>query len=414
MQAYEKGGHAYHATLPTDALLRFRDAMLETVAFGLDEAERRQWELGRRIRAMLADAGFPSVAAHGYEAPGVVVCYTDEPAVQNGSRFADAGIQIAAGVPLMCDEPPDFRTFRIGLFGLDKWQDVDGTVLRLERAVRTLQPAGTQAFTRGDRPMQPDRFTMVALAAATLVSPVAAQQTVRPEDTEVWQPVPPVVTPGGSTAGAAPPSDAIVLFDGTSLDEWVGSPDGGPAGWTVADGAMTVVKSAGNIETRRRFLDFQLHLEFRIPEGITGEGQARGNSGVYLAFTAEGGYELQVLDSYGNETYVNGMAGAVYKQSIPLANASRPPGEWQTWDIVWTAPRFRADATLESPARVTAFFNGVLVQHDFELRGFTVYTGRPEYHAHGDAPIMLQAHGDPSPPISFRNVWVRPLAGPPG
>jgi aspartate aminotransferase-like enzyme len=141
MQAYENGGHAYHATLPTDSLRLFRDAMLETVAFGLDEAERRQWELGGRVRALLANAGFPSVAAPGYEAPGVVVCYTDDPAIQNGSRFADAGIQIAAGVPLMCDEPPEFRTFRVGLFGLDKWKDVDGTVLRLEQALRTVQHA---------------------------------------------------------------------------------------------------------------------------------------------------------------------------------------------------------------------------------------------------------------------------------
>jgi aspartate aminotransferase-like enzyme len=141
MQAYEKGGHAYHATLPTDALLHFRDAMHETVAFGLDEAARRQWELGRRVRATLADEGFPSVAAPGYEAPGVVVCYTDDPSIQNGSRFADAGIQIAAGVPLMCDEPPDFRTFRIGLFGLDKWKDVEGAFRRFERALESVQPA---------------------------------------------------------------------------------------------------------------------------------------------------------------------------------------------------------------------------------------------------------------------------------
>jgi hypothetical protein len=172
---------------------------------------------------------------------------------------------------------------------------------------------------------------------------------------------------------------------------------------------MTVVKSAGDIETRRRFRNFQLHIEWRIPEHITGTDQARGNSGVFLALTEEGGYELQVLDSYRNETYVNGMAASIYKQSIPLVNASRPPGEWQTYDVVWTAPRFGPDGALESPARVTAFYNGVLVQNDFELRGFTVYTGQPRYHAHGDAPIMLQAHGDPSPPIGFRNIWVRPL-----
>ena len=138
MQAYEKGGHAYHATMPTDALLRFRDAMHETVALGLDVASRRQWELGTRVRALLAENGFPSVAAPGFEAPGVVVSYTEDPAIQNGSRFAALGMQIAAGVPLMCDEPAEFRAFRLGLFGLDKWKDVDGTVGRLEKALQTI------------------------------------------------------------------------------------------------------------------------------------------------------------------------------------------------------------------------------------------------------------------------------------
>ncbi len=138
MQAYEKGGHAYHATMPTDALLRFRDAMQETVALGLGEASRLQWELGNRVRALLAQNGYPSVAAPGFEAPGVVVSYTDDPQVQNGSKFAALGLQIAAGVPLMCDEPAEFRTFRLGLFGLDKWNDVDGTVGRLESALQSI------------------------------------------------------------------------------------------------------------------------------------------------------------------------------------------------------------------------------------------------------------------------------------
>jgi hypothetical protein len=200
-----------------------------------------------------------------------------------------------------------------------------------------------------------------------------------------------------------------VLFGGTNLDEWVTARNSSPAGWSVSDGTMTVVKSAGDIMTRRRFGDFQLHIEWRIPENITGSDQARGNSGVFLAHTSDGGYELQVLDSYRNETYVNGMAGSIYKQSIPLVNASLPPGQWQTYDVVWTAPRFRADASLESPARVTALLNGVLVQNDFELRGVTMYIGQPQYHAHGASPILLQAHGDPSPPISYRNIWVRPL-----
>ena len=211
--------------------------------------------------------------------------------------------------------------------------------------------------------------------------------------------------------GGAPPADAIVLFDGSDLDEWVNTRDGAPAAWTLRDGHLIVDKTVGNIETRRRFGNFQLHLEDRVPDGITGDGQARGNSGLFLAATGEGdrGYELQILDSYGNGTYVNGMAGSVYKQAPPLVNASRAPGEWQTYDVVWTAPTFERDGTLRTPARVTAFFNGLLVQNDFVLRGETVYIGVPRYVAHGDAPIKLQAHGDPSPPLSFRNIWVRVL-----
>jgi hypothetical protein len=230
-------------------------------------------------------------------------------------------------------------------------------------------------------------------------------------DTEVWQPVPPVVAPGASAVGGAPPSDAIVLFDGSSLDEWRNTRDGARAEWTVSDGRLIVNKAAGNIETRRRFRNYQLHLEWRIPVDITGSGQARGNSGVFLASTGGGdrGYELQILDSYANDTYVNGMAGSIYKQSPPLINASRKPGEWQAYDVVWTAPQFGADGALQTPARVTVFFNGVLVQNDFALRGETVFIGTPRYVAHGDAPIKLQAHGDPSPPISFRNIWVRAL-----
>ena len=181
----------------------------------------------------------------------------------------------------------------------------------------------------------------------------------------------------------------------------------------VADGVLTVDKKAGNIETRRKFGSYQLHLEWRIPSGITGSGQARGNSGVFLASTGPGddGYELQILDSYRNATYVNGQAGALYKQYPPLANASRPPGEWQTYDVVWTAPTFAADGAMRTPAYVTAFHNGVLIQDHVALRGPTLYIGTPSYKAHGASPIKLQAHGDPSAPISFRNIWVRPLDG---
>lgn len=148
MHAYEQGGHAYHATLPTDALARLRESMQETIAFGLPEVEQRQWELGNRVRALLAEHGFPTVAAPGFEAPGVVVSYTDDPLIQNGKRFAEVGLQTAAGVPLMCGEPPDFRSFRIGLFGLDKWRDVDATVAELERALAHVAPAAEPARAR--------------------------------------------------------------------------------------------------------------------------------------------------------------------------------------------------------------------------------------------------------------------------
>jgi hypothetical protein len=247
-----------------------------------------------------------------------------------------------------------------------------------------------------------------SLALAALLSlPLQAQTNAKPEDTEVWTPVPRVVTPGGTNE--MPPSDAVILFDGRNADEWVQASDRTPARWTVANGVMTVLKSAGDIETKRSFGNYQLHIEWRIPAGITGTGQARGNSGVYLAWTGEGGYELQIMDSYRNPTYVNGQAGSIYKQHIPLVNASRKPGEWQSYDVVWTAPTFDASGTLKSPAYVTVLHNGVLVQNHVALKGVTLYTGTPTYKAHGAAPILLQAHGDPSAPISFRNVWVREL-----
>lgn len=253
--------------------------------------------------------------------------------------------------------------------------------------------------------------SLVFLCAAPASAKGQERVPERPEDTEFWQPVPPVVTPGPLPAPIPPPSDALILFDGTNLHEWVNARDGSDAGWVVSGGVLTVDKAAGDIQTRRHFKDYQLHIEWRIPDDITGSGQARGNSGLYMA-KPEGesqGYELQILDSFGNETYVNGMAGSIYKQSIPLVNPSRRPGEWQTYDVIWTAPAFGPNGSLEKPARVTAFFNGVLVQNDVELRGDTRYIGLPQYIAHGEAPILLQAHGDPSSPISFRNIWVREL-----
>ena len=241
-------------------------------------------------------------------------------------------------------------------------------------------------------------------------APQAAAQssTPKPQQTEVWEPVPKVVTPGAECN--IPPSDAVILFSGKNLDDWVTAKDGSPAKWIVADGVVTVNKPSGDIETRRTFRNYQLHIEWRVPENVIGSGQARGNSGVFLAApTPDSGYELQIVDSYINQTYVNGMAGSIYKQAIPLVNASRKPGEWQTYDVVWTAPTFNEDGSLRNPAYVTAFFNGVLVENHFEVKGDTRYMGYPSYKKHGASPILLQAHGDPSPPISFRNIWVRDL-----
>ena len=249
-----------------------------------------------------------------------------------------------------------------------------------------------------------------AVLVVLTATAIAAQETKpKPEDTEVWQPVPAVVTPG-ATCGA-PPSDAIVLFDGSNENEWVSAQDHTPARWVVADGLLTVAKGTGNIETRRTFKNYQLHVEWRVPADITGSGQGRGNSGVFLASTGPGddGYELQVLDPWQNSTYVNGMAGSLYKQAIPLVNPGRKPGEWQTYDVIWTAPAFNDDGSLKSPAYATVLFNGVLVQNHFELKGQTLYIGKPFYKKYDRAPIKLQAHGDKSEPLSFRNIWVRNL-----
>jgi hypothetical protein len=257
------------------------------------------------------------------------------------------------------------------------------------------------------------RVQVFALLAATtlLAAPILAQQqsNMKPEDTEIWEPVPAVVTPGATAT--APPSDAIILFDGSNENEWVSAQDHTPATWVVHDGILTVNKSDGNIETKRAFKNYQLHIEFRIPADITGTGQARGNSGVFLASLGPGdaGYELQVLDAYNNKTYVNGMGGSIYKQSPPLVNPARKPGEWQSYDVVWTAPTFNDDGSLKSPAFVTVFFNGVLVQDHFQLTGQTLYIGKPFYKKYDRAPIKLQAHGDKSEPLSFRNIWIREL-----
>ncbi len=234
-----------------------------------------------------------------------------------------------------------------------------------------------------------------------LITAIVSQvygQGIDPKLTEVWEPVPAVVTPGTDTQ---PPSDAIILFDGKDLNEWMNK-DGNQAGWIVEEGAVTVKPKTGVIKSKQKFEDVQLHIEWRAPAEVKGDGQGRGNSGIFLMER----YELQVLDSYDNITYPNGQAGSIYKQGIPLVNACRPPGEWQTYDVIFMAPVFTEKGTLKTPGRITVFHNGVLVLNNFSILGPTVYTGIPRYQPHGKASIVLQDHGNP---VSYRNIWVREL-----
>jgi len=225
--------------------------------------------------------------------------------------------------------------------------------------------------------------------------------------TEIWNPEVPMVQPASQIGD--PPADAIILFNGKDINsEWEESVRGGgskPATWIIKDGAMESVQGSGSIRTKRVFGDFQLHIEWKTPSLITGKSQGRGNSGVYLQDL----YELQILDSWHNRTYRNGQAGAFYKQYAPLVNASRKPGEWQCYDIVYTAPRFGKDSTTYfTPPRVTVFHNGMVIQNNVALRGPTTYVGIPEYliKKQGPGRIMLQQHGNP---VAFRNIWIREL-----
>jgi hypothetical protein len=220
---------------------------------------------------------------------------------------------------------------------------------------------------------------------------------------EVWVNVP-LVTPGITNADA--PSDATILYNGNGLGAFQ-KKDGSPAGWRIdADGAVTDIKGAGDLITKEAFGNCQLHIEFREPAEVKSSGQGRGNSGVYIM----GKYEIQVLDSYNNPTYSNGQAGAVYKQHVPLVNASRKPGEWQSYDIIFTAPLFKENGDLESPARVTVMHNGVLIQNNVTILGTTDWVRKPVYKKHAaKLPLMLQDHGDDGNPISYRNIWIRNL-----
>ena len=230
-------------------------------------------------------------------------------------------------------------------------------------------------------------------------------EPMRPGMSEFWLPQPKVVTPGDIRTNSAP-SDAIVLFDGKDLSAWESTRGNRPAEWVVNnDGTFTVNKRSGDIQTKQAFENFQLHIEWFVPANITGESQGRGNSGVFL----QGKYEVQILDSYQNATYSNGQAASIYKQTRPLVNAMRKPGEWNVYDIIYQAPVFKEDGTYRIPPTVTVIHNGIVVQNNTTILGTTEYIGFPKVAKHGTGPIVLQSHGDPSEPISFRNIWIREL-----
>lgn len=233
--------------------------------------------------------------------------------------------------------------------------------------------------------------------------PLVAQKEINSEMTEIWNPVPTIVLAGDVNT---PPSDAIVLFDGTDLSQWINAKTGKPADWIInTDGSMTVNSQnpRAGIETKKEFGSIQLHIEWKTPEEVKGEGQGRGNSGVYF----QKSYEVQVLDSYENITYSNGQAGAIYKQSIPLVNASRPPGVWQTYDIIFNEPQYDKNGNRQKKGTLTVFHNGILIQNNFEIEGTTENRGYPQIRDKNiPKRLYLQDHGDP---VSFRNIWIRKL-----
>jgi len=241
------------------------------------------------------------------------------------------------------------------------------------------------------RPLIRFLLCVTTLAFGAVSGFAAAEGEVPPPKDE-----PRVINPG------PPPSDAIVLFDGKDLSQWKSDKDGGPAKWDIKDGVATV-NGTGGISTKQGFGDCQLHIEWATPTKVKGDGQSRGNSGIFL----QGRYEVQILDSYENKTYFHGQAGAIYKQSAPLVNASRKPGEWQAYDIIFHAPRFDETGNLLKPATITLLHNGALIQDNVEIKGPTSRPGKPKYEPHPlKQPLALQDHKNP---VRFRNIWIREL-----
>jgi len=240
---------------------------------------------------------------------------------------------------------------------------------------------------------------LISVLCSLLICVSLTAQITEPEASEVWEPQPRVVSFDGNHI----PSDAIVLFDGTSLDNWQSRNDESmAAGWEVADNCMTVKAGSGDIQTKASYGSVQLHIEWRTPAEVIGEGQGRGNSGIFF----QKRYEVQVLDNYENKTYANGQAGSIYKQHIPLVNACAAPGEWQKYDIIFEAPVFNEDGIKVRSGYLTVFHNGVLIQNHVEIYGTSEYIGFPKNIAHGPDKIMLQDHGNP---VSYRNIWLREL-----
>ncbi len=246
---------------------------------------------------------------------------------------------------------------------------------------------------------QTENVTVATKNKEEVPTPTPQKEITDPKETEVWEPEPKTISFDKNNV----PSDAIVLFDGSDLEAWVSSKDSSAAAWTIhPDKIMLVKPGAGDIQTKSNFGSVQLHLEWSAPDIVQGEGQGRGNSGVFF----QNKYEVQILDSYQNRTYSNGQATAIYKQHIPLANATKAPDQWQTYDIIFHAPVFDTEGTKTKSGSFTVIHNGVLVQDHIEILGSTEYIGPPKNEAHGEGPIKLQDHGNL---VQYRNIWVRKL-----